>query len=238
VNVSFVIPAHNELENLRTLLEGCHAALAGISGRHEIVIVDDGSSDGTGDLLDELAAADPLLKALHNPVGQNVGCHPAELQAMRAATGEVLMFLPADLQILPSVLPVFLASAGGAEVVASHRARRADAPWRRWLSAANNRIERLAMGVDVHDAHSSMLLTRRAADALLPLIQSRSALIPAELLLRAKLLGLSIAEVEIEHHPRAAGRQTGAKPSEVLKIPVDLIRLRRTVARERSAPHP
>ena len=91
------------------------------------------------------------------------------------------------------------------------------------------------MGVDVHDAHSSMLVNRRALDEVVPLIESQSALIPAELLVRARQRGLRITEVEIEHQPRRAGRQTGAKFTEILAVQLDLLRLRRRLAREVTA---
>jgi glycosyltransferase involved in cell wall biosynthesis len=232
VNVSFVIPAYNEVDNLRPLIAACHEQLKGRGGDHEIVIVEDGSTDGSKELLDELGATDPLLNVVHHAAGQNIGCHPSELEGFKVARGDALMFLPADLQILPSVLPIFLEAAGNADVIASRRLNRADYPWRRWLSRANNAVERRLMGVDIHDAHSSMMLTRRAADLLVPQVNSSSALIPAELLVRGSEAGLPIAEVEIEHHRRVAGKQTGAKFREVFKVWRDLYRLRRTLRRE------
>jgi hypothetical protein len=126
-------------------------------------------------------------------------------------------------------------AAADADIVASHRVDRADMFARRWLSAANNRLERLVMGVNVHDAHSSMLVTRRAMDVVVPKIVSRSALIPAEMLVRAKQAGLRIAEIEIPHYPRAAGRQTGAAFSEVAQVQLDLLRLRSRLRAEARA---
>jgi glycosyltransferase involved in cell wall biosynthesis len=237
VNVSIVIPAYNEAENLRPLIVACHTELDKIHGEHEILVVNDGSTDSTGELLDELAASDPILRPVHHPPGENVGSSPAWLKGFSLASGEAMIFLPADLQILPSVLPTFLEAAQSADVVTSHRVKRADPPARRWLAAANNRIERWVLGIENRDSHSSMLITRRAADTVLPQIGSNSAVIHSELVVRASRAGLRVVEVEIEHHPRAAGRQTGAKPSEVLKVLYDLARLRRQLAREaRSGP--
>jgi glycosyltransferase involved in cell wall biosynthesis len=232
VNVSIVIPAYNEAENLRPLIEACHAELDKIQGDHEILVVNDGSTDSTGELLDEVAASDPVLRPVHHPPGENLGSSPAWLKGFSLARGDAMIFLPGDLQILPSVLPIFLEAAQSADVVPSHRVRRADPPGRRWLAAANNRIERLVLGIKAHDTHSSVLITRRAADTLLPQIGSNSAVIHSELLVRAERSGMQVREVEIEHHPRAAGRQTGAKPSEILKVLYDLVRLRRQLARE------
>jgi glycosyltransferase involved in cell wall biosynthesis len=231
VDTSLVIPAHNERGNIPLLLERCWEVLEGVEGDHEVVIIDDGSADGSAELLDELAAQEPRLRVIHHAVGANIGCHPSEMVGFRAAEADAAVFLPADLQILPDVVPDFLKALERADVVASHRVHRADRLGRRLLSKANNRIERLLIGVDVHDAHSSMALNRRALDALLPKAKSNSALIPAELLINARQLGLCIAEIEIPHYPRHAGRQTGAKPSEVLKVQLDLLRLRTRLGR-------
>jgi glycosyltransferase involved in cell wall biosynthesis len=236
MHISLVIPAYNEAPNVEPLVEQCLAALAPYDGDHEIVLIDDGGSDGTGDKVRKLAEDVPALRPIHHEIGRNIGCHPSELEGFKVARGDVALFLPADLQILPSELPSFLAAAENADVVASHRVSRADPLWRRLLSAANNRVERLVMGVDVHDAHSSMLLNRRALDLLVPQIISRSALIPAEMLLRAKQLELRIVEIDIDHHPRVAGRQTGAKASQVLTVQLDLLRLRVRLRAERAGP--
>lgn len=233
MDVSLVIPAYNEHDNLVSLVAACRAAVAQIPGDHELVLIDDGSTDGSGALIDRLAAEDSFIQAIHHAPGQNIGCHPSELEGLRAARGDLRLFLPADLQIHPNVLPAFVAAAEQADVIASHRVKRADAAWRRLLSTGNNIVERLVIGVDVRDAHSSMALTRRAVDLVLPNIVSDSALIPAEILVRASDMGLTVTEIPIEHHERAAGRQTGAKPSEIVRVHLDLLRLRRRLRRER-----
>jgi len=232
VNVSLVIPAYNESANLPTLVDACEAALAAVDGNHEIVIVDDGSLDETGDVLNRLESQRPLLRTIRHERGKNIGCHPSELEALKTARGDVALFLPADLQIHPSSLPIFLEASHTADIVASRRVHRADNAFRRLASAANNHVERLLMGVDVKDAHSSMLLNRRALDEVVPLVRSNSALIPAEILLRADERGLRIAEVDVPHYPRATGTQTGISVSEVARVQFDLLRLRRRLSRE------
>jgi len=232
VNVSLVIPAYNESANLLPLVDACEAALARVQGTHEIVIVEDGSTDDSGEILSRLETERPSLRTIRHERGKNIGCHPSELEALRTAKGDVALFLPADLQIHPSALPVFLAAGEHADVVASRRLHRADNAFRRLASGANNVVERLLMGVDVHDAHSSMLLSRRALDEVVPHVVSNSALIPAEILVRARERGLRIVEVDVDHYPRASGAQTGISVMEVLRVQFDLLRLRRRLARE------
>lgn len=234
MDVSLVIPAYNESANLPRLIDACDAALEGVEGSHEIVIVDDGSTDDSAEVLSRLEAQHPRLRTIRHERGKNIGCHPSELEALKTVKGDVALFLPADLQIHPSSLPVFLEGAQRADIVASNRLHRADNFFRRLASGANNVVERLLMRVDVHDAHSSMLLNRRALDEVVPSVVSDSALIPAEILLRARERGLKITEVNVEHFPREVGTQTGISVSEVLRVQIDLLRLRRKLAREQS----
>jgi glycosyltransferase involved in cell wall biosynthesis len=235
VNVSLVIPAYNESENLAQLVDACEEALQPFEGTHEILIVEDGSTDDSPEILTALEAARPRLRSIRHERGRNIGCHPSELEGLKAARGDVALFLPADLQVHPSSLPAFIEAAERGDVVASRRVNRADNVFRRLLARANNLVERIVMGIDVHDAHSAMLVNRRALEEVVPLVRSRSALIPAELLFRARQRRLRIAEVDVEHRPRMAGRQTGAKLGEILKVQVDLLRLRIRLAREARA---
>jgi undecaprenyl-phosphate 4-deoxy-4-formamido-L-arabinose transferase len=237
VNVSLVIPAYNESTNLLPLVEACEHVLGPVEGTHEIVIVDDGSTDNSAEILSRLEAERPMLRTLRHARGRNIGCHPSELEALKTVKGDVALFLPADLQIHPSSLPVFVEASVRADIVASRRLHRADNAFRRLASGANNRVERALMGVDVHDAHSSMLFNRRALDEIVPLVVSDSALIPAEILLRARERNLSITEVNVEHFPRASGRQTGVSVSEVLRVQLDLLHLRRRLSRESRTAH-
>jgi undecaprenyl-phosphate 4-deoxy-4-formamido-L-arabinose transferase len=232
--ISLVIPAFNERGNLPELLRSCTEVLDRYPGaHHEVVIVDDGSTDGTGEYLDEAASRDPRIRPIHHTPEERIGCHPSELVALRAARGEVAVFLPADLQIRPDVVPLFYDRAvQGADIVASRRITRADNAWRRFLSGANNAVERMVMGVRVHDAHSSMAFSRRAIERIAPLIVSSSALIPAEFLVRAKRMGMRIDEVDIPHFPREAGVQRGSSLREVRGVPVDLLRLTFRLRRE------
>ena len=233
MDISLVIPAYNERSNLIPLIAACEDVLASIKGDHEILVIDDGSTDGSRELLTEMERDHAQLRVLYHPPGQNIGCHPSSLEGFLVARGELIVFLPADLQIRPSVVPAFARAAGNADVVASYRRDRADPAWRRVISRLNNVMERLIVRTAVRDAHSAMALTRAAVDAIAPQIVSTSAVIPAEILARAKLLGLRVAEIEIDHHPRTNGIQTGANLPGLVLAQADLIRLRRRLTQWR-----
>jgi glycosyltransferase involved in cell wall biosynthesis len=233
IEISLVIPAYNEAQNLRALFAACFGVLDQLPGDHELVLIEDGSTDDSRAVVEHAMAEEPRLRPIWHEPGHNIGCHPSELAGLKCARGQVMVFLPADLQIHPDTTPAFVDAARGADVVASNRVARTEGAWRRLLSAINNRVERTLMGVDVRDAHSAMALTRRAVDILCPEISSSSALIPAELLLRARTHGLRIAEIEVKHFPRVAGAPSGVRPSEIIGVQLDLVRLRGRLARER-----
>jgi glycosyltransferase involved in cell wall biosynthesis len=98
VNVSLVIPAYNESENLAQLVDACEEALEPFEGTHEILIVEDGSTDDSPEILTALEATRPRVRSIRHERGRNIGCHPSELEGLKAARGDVALFLPADLQ--------------------------------------------------------------------------------------------------------------------------------------------
>jgi glycosyltransferase involved in cell wall biosynthesis len=232
-DISLVIPAYNEEGNIEELVRECVEVLARYPGSHELVLIEDGSTDGTRALIERLRGQTALLRPIYHEPGRNIGCHPSELEGLRAARGDVAAFFPADLQVRPSALPALLAP--DADIVSGHRVHRADGRLREFISTVNNHVERLILGVEVHDAHSVMLFSRAALDSVVPQVRSASALIPAEILFRARTAGLRIAEVPVPHFPRVAGQQTGVTPSELIGVQLDLFRLRRTLRREARA---
>jgi glycosyltransferase involved in cell wall biosynthesis len=232
INISLVIPAYNEEGNIDRLLLECVEELAKHRGDHEILLIDDGSTDSTRRLIEGHQAELEQLRPIFHERGKNIGCHPSELEALKVVRGDVAVFLPADLQVRPSAVEPLLRGAQDADIVSGRRVMRADGKMRAFISDANNRVERWLLGVQVHDAHSVMLFRRNAIDAIIPLVHSRSALIPAEILVRAGMAGLRVAEVPVEHFPRVAGQQTGVAPRELIGVQLDLVKLRLLLRRE------
>jgi glycosyltransferase involved in cell wall biosynthesis len=235
VNISLVIPAYNEEGNIAQLLGECVDMLAQHQGDHEILLIDDGSTDSTRRLIEDHQDTLEQLRPIFHDRGKNIGCHPSELEALRVARGDVAVFLPADLQVRPSAVEPLLEGAKDADIVSGRRVLRADGRMRAFISDVNNRVERWLLGVQVHDAHSVMLFRRSALDAIIPQVHSRSALIPAEILVRARMAGLRVAEVPVDHYPRVAGQQTGVAPRELIGVQMDLVRLRVLLRREARA---
>ncbi len=222
-NISCVIPAFNEEGSIESVVRATAAALDRFSGQHEIIVVDDASTDRTPAILTCLATEVPLLHTIRNT--QNLGCHPSEVIGFDAAQGDVLCFLPADGQISPEELPLLLRQWPRHELVLTYRASRADPPGRLLVSALYNLVLRLALGLPARDIDSSILIDARLWRDISGVPCRDSAFIHVEILLRARQAGATITEVTIKHYPRTAGQARGLNARDATRVPIRLAKL-------------
>lgn len=223
IRVSVVLPAFNEADSLADVVAEARSVLTSIPGRHEILIVDDGSTDGTGRLADALARADPeVVRALHHP--RNEGFSGAMASCFREASGEWVFLAPADGQIPLTVLPEFLAASASAEVVIGQRSRRAEGRRRAFLSWGFHALARLLFSLDVKEFSSAFLFRRDVVRARWLSRASAATLLP-EVLFRARQRGYRFATVTTAHLPRRAGRSKGARPGVILLSLLELLRV-------------
>jgi glycosyltransferase involved in cell wall biosynthesis len=222
--VSICAPAWNEEANLTAFLDDCRAALDGGPAPldYEVLVLDDGSRDRTGAILDERAADWPALRPLRHASNRGIAASLRTLYA--AATHPYVFLIGADGQWRCADLwPMLDAYRAGADVVVGVRRDKAAiyTPFRRAVSAAYRHLTRVAFGVDLHDAGSLKLAPRAVfARALV----SDSVFADAERLLRAARAGQRLAFVPCEFHPRRAGVATGARPAVVARAARDLVR--------------
>lgn len=199
--ISLVIPVYNEQKNLPELIQRCLAVGADLSGDFELILVDDGSSDASADLIGEFADKEPehVVAVLLN---RNYGQHAAVLAGMAEARGDVVVTLDADLQNPPEEIPKLLeAIRGGCDVAAGVRQRRRDSRFRVTASRWMNWIMQKITGVRVGDYGCMLRAYRRdIVDAVLE-CEERSAYIPA----LANSFAGNIADVEVAHAERSAG---------------------------------
>jgi dolichol-phosphate mannosyltransferase len=200
--VSLVMPAYNEEAGIRpAVLEAC-AALAELAGDYEILVVDDGSRDGTAAVVAELAASRPQVRLLRH--SRNRGYGAALRTGFEAARFERVAFTDADNQFHPSDLGRLLPLTDCYPLVVGWRQDRQD-PWRRrLLSRGFNLLARTLLGTRVRDCDCALKVFRREALAgLLP--ETDSYFVNAEMLTRACQQGLPVAEVGVRHRPRLRG---------------------------------
>ena len=198
-DLSVVIPAYNEVENLDPLLAEVRAALAGVPGEHEIVLVDDGSSDGTAERIAAEAGRDPRVRAVL--LAKNAGQSAALAAGLARARGRVIVTLDADLQNDPADLPRVLAALDQADVVSGIRAGRQDTWVRLVSSRIANATRRAVLGDPVTDIGCSFKAYRREALEGLPMFVGVHRFLPALCVFR----GAKLVEVRISHRARRHG---------------------------------
>ncbi|HYM80454.1 MAG TPA: glycosyltransferase family 2 protein [Candidatus Limnocylindria bacterium] len=198
-DLSIVVPAYNERDNLDPLFAELRAALASTGRSYEIVLVDDGSSDGTGEkLLAESARDSRVVPIL---LERNGGQSAALAAGVMRARGAVIVTLDADLQNDPADLGRVLDALAGADVVSGIRAHRRDGRLRRLSSGIANRVRRAVLGDPITDIGCSFKAYRREALEGLPWFVGAHRFLPAMCVFR----GARLVEVELSHRPRRHG---------------------------------
>jgi|TARA_R110002072_G_scaffold517_35_gene3281 undecaprenyl-phosphate 4-deoxy-4-formamido-L-arabinose transferase len=199
--VSIVIPVFNEEHCLPELLQRTSAACAGLAGAYEIILVDDGSRDGSADIL--AAAAKPAdSKVVAIFLNRNYGQHSALMAGFAEASGDLIITLDADLQNPPEEIPNLVAAAAeGYDVVGTRRVNRQDSLFRRLASKVINLSVRSATGVDMTDYGCMLRAYRRhIVDAMLQ-CQERSTFIPV----LANSFARRATEISVRHSEREHG---------------------------------
>ena len=218
--ISVVIPAYNELENLEPLLAELRAALAQVGESYEIVLVDDGSGDGSAERLLEEARRDPALVPVL--LAQNRGQSTALAVGVARAQGEVIVTLDADLQNDPADLPRLLEALDGADVVSGIRRGRQDSRLRRVSSGIANAVRRAVLGDPVTDIGCSFKAYRRRALEGVPWFVGAHRFLPALCVFR----GARLKEIPLSHRPRRHGRSKYGVSNRLWRGLYDLVGVR------------
>jgi len=213
-HVSLVVPVYNEVDNLRPLHAAIGAALEGI--HHEVVLVNDGSTDGSDAVLSSLADEDARVRVVH--FVRNYGQTAALTAGIRHAQAPIIVTLDADLQNDPADIPAMLDKLDQADVVCGWRKNRKD-PWlSRTLPSkiANTLISKLS-NVPLHDYGCTLRVYKREFLEQIPLYGEMHRFIP----IYVTWAGARLLEVPVRHHPRTRGESKYGL-SRVFKVLLDL----------------
>jgi glycosyltransferase involved in cell wall biosynthesis len=222
-SLTVVLPCHDEEANVVQAVREAGAAARDAADEHQIVVVDDGSTDATRGLAAECAAADPRVRVLVH--GENRGYGAALRTGIAAARCDWILLTDADRQFDLAELRDFVAPARDHDLLVGFRLVRMDSVSRRMNAYAWNRLVDHVFDLRVRDVDCAFKLIRRDLAQGLRLTAD-GAMISTELVARAALAGARIVEFGVHHRPRAAGRQSGADPAVVLSAFRELRRIR------------
>jgi len=199
--LSVVIPVFNEKDNLPELIDRCLAACRKLNRSFELILIDDGSRDGSRDII--CRAADRESELLGVLLNRNYGQHAAVFAGLEQSRGEIVVTLDADLQNPPEEIPNLVREMErGVDVVGTVRENRQDSFFRRKASAMINGLVRRTTGVMMHDYGCMLRAYRRSiVDAMLQ-CRERSTFIP----ILANSFAGSTSEINVKHAAREFGQ--------------------------------
>ncbi len=217
---SFVIPCYDE----ELAIEGVVRAVVDVAGAmgdaFEVLVVDDGSADGSAAVVGRLATADARIRVLSHPGNRGYGA--ALRTGFAAASFAHTVLLDGDGQLDPADLPRLAPFLSDADLVAGYREGRADPPLRRALGATWTAIARRVLGTTVRDLNCAFKIMPTAWLQGVTLT-SDGATISAEVMAAAARDGLRIAEAPVRHAAREAGVPTGAHPRVIARAVAELM---------------
>ncbi len=199
MKISLVCPAYNEEECIPDVVPKLDAALQSTGCEYEIIMVDDGSTDRTGEVLRSLLPEYPKLRVIQ--FAQNCGQTAAWLAGFRAATGDVIVTIDADLQNDPAEIPKLLEYMDEYDVVSGVRQGRQDSWARKIASRIGNGFRNWLTHDNVTDVGCSLRAMRTEFVVTLPIVKNMHRFMPT--LLKAQ--GARCIQIPVSHHPRTKG---------------------------------
>jgi len=213
-SLSAFMPAYNEEPNIRWVAEDVLTKLRMVTDDLELIIVNDGSRDKTGEIIDRLAEEHPEIVAKHHP--RNLGYGAALRTGFSACSKEYIFYTDGDGQFDSAEIANLIPLIDRADVVSAYRVDRKD-PWIRKLNAwLYNTFLLIFFRLNVRDVDCAFKLYKAKFFDKIQL-KSDGALIDAEVLIKLKKAGAKIVQVGVHHYPRIIGEQTGSKLKVILK---------------------
>jgi glycosyltransferase involved in cell wall biosynthesis len=195
----------------------------------EVIIVDDGSSDDTGRIADELAGENDRVKVVHHRT--NLGYGAALQSGFKAATKELVFYTDGDGQFDIKEMPGLLGLMEQCDIVSCYRLNRQDNLIRRINAWCWTKLVCLLFGMKIRDIDCAFKLYKREIFDSFELV-STGALIDAEILARAVRQGYRVVQQGVHHYPRTAGAQTGANLRVILRAFKELFRLWKQIRKD------
>ena len=222
LSISAVLPAYNEEKNIESAVNSCESVLKGMTNKYEIIIVNDGSTDDTGRIIDAMAK-NKRIKAVHH--ASNKGYGAAIRSGFERAGCELVFYTDSDNQFDVKELKKLTRLIGNADIVAGYRIDRKDGLHRTVLSKGYNMLIKLFFGIKFRDIDCAFKLFRKSALDRIE-IKSSGFLIDAEIMAKLVENNYVIREVGVHHYPRAEDKST-VSIAKLFRTFSELLKLRR-----------
>jgi glycosyltransferase involved in cell wall biosynthesis len=223
-SLSVILPAFNEEANIRSAVEDAYEILPAFAPVFEIIVVNDGSFDRTGDICDELAEELSEMRVVHHT--ENSGYGAALKSGIKLARYDIIFFTDSDRQFDLKEVATLLVETDNYDIVAGYRARRHDPPHRLLFAWGWNILVRLVLGIRVRDIDCAFkAFNRRVFDSIQ--IRSVGAMVNTEIFCQAHTFDMTVKEVPVSHFPRKHGKPTGGNIAVIIKAFRELTRMHR-----------
>lgn len=223
--LSVFFPAYNEEKNIPVVVEKALQILPEVAEEYEVIIVNDGSQDRTGEVAEELAKTHPSVRVIHHQ--KNLGYGAALRTGFQSAMYPWVAFTDSDGQFDFADIKRFLPFTDSADLILGYRLHRADSIIRRIYTFGWALIPRILLGMDVRDYSCGFKLIKKSVIEAVEPLQGEEKVYQIELLVKAKRKGFRFAEVGVHHYPRTFGQQTGANIKVVLRSIREMFQLYR-----------
>ena len=198
--LSIVLPVYNEAENLGPLWQELYALLPSLAESVEVIFVDDGSTDGSTEILQRLAKEDPRVRLIRFEA--NAGLSASFYAGLQATRGRVVATMDSDMQNDPRDIAMLMQHLGEADAVVGWRQVRHDSWLKRVSSRIANAVRKGVTGDSVQDSACSLRVMRREGVVAMPPFTGMHRFMPTLL----KIAGFRVIQVRVNHRPRKYGR--------------------------------
>jgi len=229
VSISVFFPCYNEQDNVARTVERALAVLEKLNADFEVIIVDDGSSDSTARIADEIADRDSRVKVVRHP--SNLGYGAALQSGFRAAAKELVFYTDGDGQFDIGEMPPLLPLMEQYDIVTCYRLNRRDNLIRKINGWCWTKLVCLLFNMKIRDIDCAFKLYKREIFDSIKL-SSSGALIDTEIMARAIRKGYRFTQKGVHHYPRTAGTQTGANTKVIFRAFKELFKLYSQIRKE------
>ncbi len=221
-SLSIFFPAYNEEANVENMVRLSQRILPEIAEKWEIIPVNDGSKDKTGEIIDRLAKEDPNVRPVHHE--KNKGYGGAVISGYNASKYDYVFFTDGDLQFDLREITLLIEKLDEGDLILGYRKNRRDPAMRKLNAFMWGSLVKSLFGFQVKDVDCAFKLMKRKVLNKVQL-SAEGALVSTELLARSNRAGFRFVEVGVTHYPRVAGTQTGANLRVILRAFKELFKL-------------